>query len=201
MMENLPLLFTVWRCVDMPPQPWKTLSTREIYKNKWMRLREDIAELPNGRKTIYGVCEFGECVGVLPFVDDQHVLLVRQYRYVQQENHRWEMPTGGIRPGETPEQAAQRELMEEGGYCANQLNWISTYYPSKSICYETAHLYIGRSLVSAGALPDETEFFERAMLPFEEVLNMVKISEIRDSMTVIAVLHAARLRALGDGDL
>jgi hypothetical protein len=49
---------------DMPPQPWKTLSTREVYQNKWMRLREDVAELPNGHTTIYGVCEFGECVGV-----------------------------------------------------------------------------------------------------------------------------------------
>ena len=181
----------------MPPQPWKTLSTREIYKNKWMRLREDIAELPNGHRTIYGVCEFGECVGVLPFIDHQHVLLVRQYRYVHQENHRWEMPTGGIRPSETPEQAAQRELMEEGGYCANQLTWISTYYPSKSICRETAHLYIGRGLALGEALPDETEFFERAVLPFEEVLRMVETSEIRDSMTVIAVLHTARLRTLG----
>ena len=51
----------------MPPQPWKSLVTREIYKNKWMRLREDIAEMPNGKTTIYGVCEFGQCVAVLPF--------------------------------------------------------------------------------------------------------------------------------------
>ncbi|MFL7870942.1 MAG: NUDIX domain-containing protein [Anaerolineales bacterium] len=183
----------------MPPQPWKTLSTREIYKNKWMSLHEDIAELPNGQRTVYGVCEFGECVGVLPFIDDQNVLLVRQYRYVPQENHRWEMPTGGIHPGETPEQAAQRELMEEGGYCADQLTWISTYYPSKSICHETAHLYIGRNLAAAKALPDETEFFERAVFPFDEVLRLVETSEIRDSMTVIAVLHAARLRAAEKG--
>lgn len=181
----------------MPPQPWKTLSTREIYKNKWMRLREDVAELPNGGATIYGVCEFGECVGVLPFVDDQHVLMVRQYRYVHQENHRWEMPTGGIRSGETPEQAAQRELMEEAGFRASQLTWVSSYHTSKSVCHETAHLYIGRGLVAAEALPDDTEFFERAVLSFDEVLRMIETSEIRDSMTVIAVLHAARLRASG----
>jgi len=177
----------------MPPQAWKTLSTREVYKNKWMRLREDVAELPNGRTTIYGVCEFGECVGVLPFVDDNHVVMIRQYRYVHQESHRWEMPTGGIRPGESPEEAAQRELMEEAGYRASKLIWVSSYHTSKSVCHETAHLYVGRGLIAADALPDDTEFFERAILPFDDVLHMVETSDIRDSMTVIAVLHAARM--------
>jgi ADP-ribose pyrophosphatase len=155
----------------------------------------DVAELPNGRTTIYGVCEFGECVGVLPFVDEQNVLMVRQYRYVQQENHRWEMPTGGIWPGETQSRLLT-QLMDECGYRAGNLGWVSSYHPSKSVCHETAHLYIGRGLTAADALPDETEFFERAVLPFDEVLRMVETSDIRDSMTVIAVLHAARLRAL-----
>ncbi len=177
----------------MPPHPWKTVSTREVYQNKWMRLHEDIAELPNGRTTIYGVCEFGQCVGVLPFVDDEHVVMVRQYRYPARENHRWEMPTGGIHPGETPEQAAQRELIEEAGYRAGELWWVSSYHTSKSICVETAHLYVGRDLAADSALPDDTEFFEHAIMPFCDVLQMVIDSEIRDSMTVIAVLHAARL--------
>jgi ADP-ribose pyrophosphatase len=177
----------------MPPKPWKTLSSRPIYANKWTRLREDIAELPDGRTTIYGVVTFGQCVGVLPFLDDR-VLMVRQYRYVQQENHRWEMPTGGVHPGETPEIAAQRELQEEVGYSAGRLEWVSSYYTSKSICDETAHLYLGYDLVPAALPPDETEFLEIAALPFADVLGMVLRSEIRDGMTVIAVLHAARLR-------
>ncbi len=161
-----------------------------------MRLREDIAELPDGRTTIYGVVTFGECVGVLPFVDDEHVVLVRQYRYVFGENHRWEMPTGGKHPDEAPETAALRELQEEVGYTAGRLEWVSSYYPSKSVCDETAHLFLGYDLTQSSLPPDETEFFERAIFPFAEVLEMVKRSDIRDSMTVIAVLHAARLRGL-----
>jgi ADP-ribose pyrophosphatase len=157
-----------------------------------MRLREDVAEMPNGRSTIYGVCEFGPCVGVLPFVDDDHVVMVRQYRYVQRENSRWEMPTGGVRESEALEAAAQRELMEEVGYRAGTLTWIHSYYTSKCICDETAHLFIGRDLARAQALPDDTEFLEVAVLPFDDVLQRVLASEIRDGMTVIAVLLAAR---------
>ena len=81
-----------------------------------MRLREDIAELPNGRTTIYGVVVFGDCVGVLPFVDEDHVLLVRQYMYVQGEAHPWEMPTAGLEQGETLENAPHPELSQEGRY-------------------------------------------------------------------------------------
>ncbi|RLT33547.1 MAG: NUDIX hydrolase [Chloroflexi bacterium] len=179
----------------MPPSPWKTLSTRPVYANKWMSLREDVAQMPDGRTTIYGVVDFGECVGVLPFVDGDRVALVRQYRYVFGENQRWEMPTGGVKAGETPEAAALRELREEVGYSAARLEPISTYYTSKSICHEIAHLYLGYDLTRSALPPDDTEFFEVAIFPFAEVLEMVVRSEIRDGMTVIAVLHAARLRA------
>ena len=55
-------------------------------------------------------------------------------------------------------------------------------------------LYLGTGLTQAGDIPDDTEFLEVASFPFEQVLQMVLASEIRDSMTVIAVLHAARLR-------
>jgi ADP-ribose pyrophosphatase len=178
----------------MPPKPWKTRSSRLVYQNRWTRLREDIAELPDGHTTIYGVVTLGQCVGVLPFLDDDQVLMVRQYRYVQQENHRWEMPTGGVHAGEDPQLAAQRELQEEVGYTAGRLTWVSSYYTSKSVCDETAHLYLGYDLSPAPLPPDETEFFEVAALPFAEVVELVLKSEIRDSMTVIAVLHAARLR-------
>jgi len=183
----------------LPPKAWKTVSSREVYKNNWIRVREDVAQLPNGQTTLYGVCEFGHAVGVLPFVDDDHVVMVRQYRYVQGENHRWEMPTGGVHPGETPAVAAQRELMEEVGYRAGSLTQISSFYSSKSVCQETAHLYLGRNLARADAPPDDTEFLEVATFPFVDVLEMVLASQIRDSMTMIAVLKAAHLQTHGSG--
>lgn len=176
--------------------PWKTLSSRLVYENPWTRLREDVAEMPNGRTTIYGVVECKPCVGVLPFIDADHVVMVRQYRYVFDEGQRWEMPTGGVKADESLEEAARRETREEIGYDAADLQPLSIYYTSKAIMREVAHLYLGRNLSQVEAKPDETEFLEVGILPFEQVLAMVLASEIRDSMTVIAVLHAARQRGL-----
>ncbi len=178
----------------MPPKPWKTLASRVVYQNPWATVREDIAEMPNGKSTIYGVVQCAHCVGVLPFLDDEHVLMVRQYRYVFGEDYRWEMPTGGVKAGESLQEAVRRELQEEVGYDAKNLQHINTYFTSKSIMHEIAHLFIGRDLSRVQAIPDETEFLEVAEFPFRQVLQMVLDSEIRDSMTVIAVLLADRLR-------
>jgi ADP-ribose pyrophosphatase len=173
--------------------PWRTASSRSVYENRWLRLREDIAELPDGRTTLYGVVECGECVGVLPFLDADTVLLVGQYRYVAAGFY-WEMPTGGQHAGETLEQAAQRELSEEAGYEAGRLVKLCDFHTSKSILREVAHLYLAEDLRPAARPPDRTEFIERRAFPFAQVLRMVEQGEIKDSMTVIAVLHAARRR-------
>jgi len=170
--------------------PWKTLSTKPIYGNRWLSLREDSVELPDGRTTIYGVVTCGHCVGVLPFVDRDTVLLIRQYRYVA-GRATWEMPTGGVHAGEALEDAAQRELAEETGHRAQRLTRISTYHTSKSVVDETAHLFVGEELVAAPVRPDDTEFIAVRPFPFASALDMVLSGEIVDSMTII---HAARAR-------
>ncbi len=171
--------------------PWKTVSTKPIYQNRWLSLREDLVEMPDGRTTIYGVVSCGECVGILPFLDPDTVLLIRQYRYVARRPT-WEMPTGGVHAGESIEDAAQRELGEETGYRAERLTRVSTYHTSKSVMDETAHVYLAEGLRPARATADETEFIETRAFPFAEVLRMVETDEIKDAITIVAVLHAAR---------
>ena len=174
--------------------PWRARSTRPVYENRWIKVREDDVLLPDGRSTVYGVVECSECVGVLPFTDADTVILVGQYRYVARDFY-WEMPTGGMHAGESPEEATQRELAEEAGYEAGELIKLCDFHTSKSILRETAHLYVARDLRPASRPPDPTEFIERRAFSFPEVLRMVERAEIKDAMTVIAVLHAARLRA------
>jgi ADP-ribose pyrophosphatase len=172
---------------------WRTLSSRETYANPWIRVREDVAEMPDGRTTLYGVVECAPCVGVLPFLDARSVILVGQYRYVARDFF-WEIPTGGMRPGESEEAAVQRELAEEAGYAAGRLRKLCTFQTSKSVVDETAHLYVAEALAPVVHAADDTEFIEVRAFDFDEVVRMVETSEIRDAMTVIAVLHVARRR-------
>ena len=178
---------------NLSEAPWTAVSTRPIYQNRWLSLREDVVALPDGRTTIYGVVTCGHCVGVLPFVDPETVLLIRQYRYVA-GRATWEMPTGGVHAGESIEAAAQRELGEEVGYRAGRLLPVSTYHTSKSVMDETAHLFLGEDLVKLPLPSDDTEFIEVRPFPFPEALRMVLAGEIVDSMTIIAVLLASRRR-------
>jgi ADP-ribose pyrophosphatase len=192
--------WSIHEAVTMPDRPadraraaWRTLTTRPVYANPWIRVREDIAELPDGRTTLYGVVECAPCVGVLPFLDARTVVLVGQWRYVTR-TFRWEIPTGGMKPGESEEAAVQRELAEEAGYTAGRLEKLCVFDTSKSILDETAHIYLAEDLRPAPRQPDDTEFIEVRAFPFQDVLRMVERSEIVDAMTVVAVLHAARRR-------
>jgi len=174
--------------------PWRRTASRFVHATPWLTLREDDLVLPDLRRTTYTVVETGQCVGILPLLDDGTVLLVRQYRYVA-DRVTWEMPTGGVHADETPEVAARRELAEEGQVSAGHLEYLGAYHTSKSVMDETAHLFAARELTAVRARPDDTEFFRIENVPFDRVLEMVTNGEITDSMTIIAVLRVALDRA------
>jgi len=168
--------------------PWVRLSSRPVYATPWLRVREDRALTPTGEVTRYSVIDTGECVGVLPFVDPETVLMVRQYRYVI-DRTTWEMPTGGVHRGETPLEAAQRELAEEAHVRAARFEPIGSYHTSKSVMDETAHLFVAHDLTPTVAQGDDMEFIRIEAVPFSKVLAMVRSGEITDSMTIIAALR------------
>lgn len=173
--------------------PWQRVSSRPVYATPWISVREDHVRMPDGAPTLYSVIQCGHCVGALPFLDEETVLLVRQYRYVA-GRVTWEMPTGGVHEGERPEEAMRRELGEEARVHPGRLDYLGAYHTSKSVMEETAHLYVARDLSPAAAVADDTEFIRVERVPFREVLAMVRSGEIVDGMTIIAVLRVA----LGD---
>ena len=137
----------------------------------------------------------GVTVGVVPFVDATHVLLIRQFRHLAREES-WELPGGGGQPGEDPEAAAQRELREEGGYRAGRLSLLARFHPSIAYLDETAYCYIGEDLTPDPLASDDDEFFERRVLPFREAVAMALDDRITESVSKLALLVAALHRGL-----
>ena len=132
----------------------------------------------------------GTTVGVVPFVDPGHVLLVRQFRHLARADS-WELPGGGGRPGEDPEAAAQRELREEGGYRAGRLTFLTRFFPSNAYLDETAYCYLGEDLAADPLASDDDEFFERRVVPFREAVAMALDDGITESVSKVALLTAA----------
>jgi ADP-ribose pyrophosphatase len=138
----------------------------------------------------YPILHVGPTVGVVPFVDASHVLLIRQFRHLLRGDS-WELPGGGGRPEETPEVAAQRELREEGGYRAGRLTFLTRFVPSAAYLDETAYCFIGEELVADPLASDDDEFFERRVIPFREAVAMALDDRITESVSKVALLAAA----------
>jgi rSAM/selenodomain-associated transferase 1 len=185
----------------VPPSPepprdehWTTRSLRQVYANRWVDVTERIVALPTGHVTLYGVVRTSPCVGVLPFVSPDEVLLVRQFRYVARR-FTWEMPTGGVHAGESIEAAAQRELREEAGYEAGRLTPILAFDTSKSVFEERAHLFAAHDLRPRSGEADETEDIERRVFPLSDAMRMARSGEITDAMTLLALFAAPSQRS------
>ena len=170
--------------------PWTPLSSAPRYSRGRLTLREDVWRLPDGREVVYPVLAVGVTVGVLAFVDDAHVLLVRQYRHLPREMS-WELPGGGAHPGEAPEAAAQRELREEGGYRAERLEPLTRFYPSNAYLDEVAYCYAARGLHADPLPADDDEFLERRAVPLADAIRMAFDGEITESVSKVTLLHYA----------
>jgi 8-oxo-dGTP pyrophosphatase MutT (NUDIX family) len=168
--------------------PWKTLISRLVYENAWIRVREDQVVRPDGQPGIYGVVEFKHrAVGVLPIEEDGSVWLVGQYRYPL-SMYSWEIPEGGSSEGESPEQTARRELAEETGLTAGALELIAKAHLSNSVCDEVAYIYRATRLAHGPSMPEGTEQLNSRRVAWEEAWAMLRRGEITDSMSVIALL-------------
>lgn len=179
--------------------PWTTLGSSPVYENPWIALREDQVLRPDGTPGIYGVVHFKNlAIGVLPVDDEGRIWLVGQYRYPL-EAYSWEIPEGGCPEGESPEEAARRELREETGLLAGQLERMAVAHLSNSVSDEFAIIYRATQLTEGKNAPEGTERIKVERVEWSEVWRRLRRGEITDSMTVIAILHeAVRRRAALD---
>ena len=167
--------------------PWKTLSSEIKYDNQWIRVIENKVLNPAGKNGIYGVVHFkNKAIAVIPLDDDNNTWIVGQYRYTL-NTYEWEVPEGGCPEGEDPVEGARRELEEETGLHAKQLDLIMEMELSNSVSDEISYTYLARGLSYVGSSPEETESLQVKKLPFEEVFQMVIRGEIKDALSVASI--------------
>lgn len=134
----------------------RTLGTREIYRNPWLRVREDEIERSNGARGIYGVVEKDDCAIIIP-IEGETIYLVEQFRYTIQQRA-LELPQGGWEtPDVDAEELARGELREETGLTAATMTFLGTMWVAYGFARQKQHVYLATGLKAAGADPDAEE--------------------------------------------
>ncbi len=163
-----------------------TLASREIYRNAWMRLREDEILRSNGQRGIYGVVDKDEAAIVIP-IEGGRIWLVEQFRYTIQQRV-WELPQGGWeREVANPEELARGELREETGLVAASMTCLGFQWIGYGFTRQKQHIYLASGLtqVSHDRDPEEHDLAVRdfSLAEFEQ---MMLNGEINDGCTMAA---------------
>ena len=162
---------------------WTVLSSEYLIRRPWLTARRDVAQLPDGRiNNEYYVLEYPDWVNIIAITTEGQMVMERQYRHGL-GNTCYELPCGVIEAGETPLQAAQRELLEETGYAGGQWQEWMTLSPNPATSTNLAHsfLAIGVSKVSGQHL-DATEDIDVYLETPEYVKQLLEENQILQAL-------------------
>ncbi|MDH4125714.1 MAG: NUDIX hydrolase [Gammaproteobacteria bacterium] len=173
---------------------WKKFSSRTVYENDWMAVREDHVRNPGGGENQYGYVHFKNiAVAILPLDNEDHTWLVGQSRYTLGE-YSWELPMGGAPRDEAPVTAAQRELAEETGLRANDWQELMRLHTSNSITDEQAIVFVATDLAMGNTALEESEDISTRRLHIDTAIEMAARGEITDAISVAALLRVGLMR-------
>ena len=169
-----------------------TIASATHYQGTILTLRKDQVRMPNGRLTVREVVEHSDSVCMVPLDADGNVLLVRQYRKPT-ESTLLEVPAGGIDEGETPEEAAMRELQEEVSHVAGALTPLAGFWLAPGWCDEYMYAFLATDLQPSELEQDYDEIVETRRIPLSETLNLIARGEIQDAKSIASLLLAMRV--------
>lgn len=165
-----------------------------VYQDAWLKFYQDQIRFPDGSEGTYAWADRMSGVGIVVVTPDNTVLLCKEYRYVI-DAHSWEVPGGGIDVGESPMAGAQRELQEETGLMAPELEFLGEFYPLNSFNKEKVTVFLARlesqPVHTQGSEASE-HVSEQRFVPFAEALKMIDSGEVIDALTANAVQMAIR---------
>jgi ADP-ribose pyrophosphatase len=173
------------------PGSERVLKSRRVFEGKIARLRVDTVQLAGGRTAQREIVEHEPVVAIVPIDSDGNVVLVRQYRLATGVVL-LEVPAGGVDPGETPEDAAQRELAEEIGMRTGHLEPLAEFYVSPGFLTEYVYAFLATDLRDSPAEADEDEDIAVVRMPLADAVVMVERGEFHDAKSIACLLLAER---------
>ena len=166
----------------------KTISSEMIYKGSIINLRKDTVVLNGEKQGFREIVEHRGGVGIAAIDPEGKMVLVRQFRKAA-EDLLLEIPAGKLDLGDNePIEAAYRELQEETGYKAVNMEHMTSFYTSVGFSDEIIHLYFADQLIAGVPCPDENEEIEAFSYEIEDLKEMITNGGIKDAKTIIAIL-------------
>jgi 8-oxo-dGDP phosphatase len=163
---------------------------RPIYDSEWLRLVLVDVEIPGVERFDHHVVRYPQAAsGTVVHDPDRGVLLLWRHRFIT-DTWGWEIPAGRIETGETPEQAAVRETLEETGWRPGPLTRVGSYAPSNGTSDQIFHVFTAAGATLVGEPTDIGESERVAWLPVGEVRRLVVDDEVTDGLTLTSLLWA-----------
>lgn len=164
------------------------MASTYLFESHWYNLRQDLVRLPSGAEITYTLVDHPGFVVVVPLIASD-VILERIYRYTVQETL-LECPAGGL-AGDTPEEAARRELVEETGLVAGDLKALGSFFGSTGMSNEEFHVFLATDLKDTGQTErGHTEQIELVRMPLMEAAALARAGKVSDAASALAILLA-----------
>ena len=170
----------------------ENVRSEYIYKGRVVTLRVDHTTRPDGSVRTREIVEHHGAVAIVPWIDDQHILLIRQFRPAVDE-YLLEIPAGTLEVGEDADACAARELSEEVGYHPGDLKRMFSQYLAPGYSNEVLHAYVARDLTRQVGQQDEDEDIEVITVAAADIETMILDGRIKDAKSIAALLVAIRL--------
>ena len=175
------------------------VESRRAYTGKIISLDVDVVRFPDGSVGELEMIRHPGASAIVPFLsdprgEDPQVLLIRQYRYAA-EDYLLEIPAGRLDAGEDPRDCARRELKEETGCSAAEVDYLFTMYTTPGFTDEKIHLFMATGLVAGETRHEADEFLALEPMLLSRALELIESGEIKDAKTALGLLFAAGFRA------
>jgi ADP-ribose pyrophosphatase len=171
--------------------PYETLHTETLYHGRAFNVRRDEIRLPDGKTVRLDIVDHVGAVTLVPVDDQKRVWFVRQYRHAAGEVL-LELPAGMVEPGELPLDCARREIREEIGMAAGQIELIGEFYLAPGYSSEFMRVFLATDLHPDPLPGDADEFISIEPIPLDVALRMIENGKIRDAKTLASLMLAKR---------